>query len=234
MRTAISERTISVFRQALEAFNKINIPYVIGGAFAVHHYSEVWRNTDDLDLYIERHYLPLAIDILSKMGFRDRGEMAAGDRTWIYHAIKNRVLVDLIWQPPNGMPPVNESFFTRGPEGEFLGIPTRFLPADELILAKIFTMNRHRCDWPDIFQIVRMCPKELDWHYLLDQMGEHWPVLLSFMVLYDWAYPSEARCIPQDIREELVRRKQEIHGVPSGPARESMLDPWIYTRPLSP
>ncbi len=175
-----------------------------------------------------------AVDALSNAGFRDYGEMAPGDREWIYHVTKNRVLIDLVWQPPNHLSPVDESFHQRGPQGSFLGLPARFMPPDELIWAKVFTMNRHRCDWPDVFYLVRARPDDLDWRRLVNKMGDHWPVLLSFIILYDWTYPSETQCIPQDIREELLRRKKECPIETAEPTREAVLDPWIYTRQQSP
>ena len=234
MRESMTNGIMEAFGEALRALNQEGIPFVIGGAFAIHYYSGAWRNTNDLDIYLERKHVRDAISILEAEGFSDFGEMAAGDREWIHHALKDHALIDLIWQPPNHLWPVDESFYRRGVEGSFAGVPVRFIPPDELVWAKIFTMNLHRCDWPDIFKIIRSCPDQLDWRYLLDKMGSHWPVLLSFLVLFEWAYPSEAECIPLDIRDELFRRARRLAAMPGAPIREAILDPWVYTRPVSP
>ena len=223
-----------LFRQAIRALTEAGVPFVIGGAFAVHHYSGDWRDTHDLDIYLERAHVPDAVRVLTDEGFRDGGEMAAGDREWIYHAMKDGALVDLIWQSPHRLSVVNESFYERGREGEFLGLRTRFLPPEELLLAKIYTINQHRCDWPDVLHVVRSCPDDFDWQLVLDKMGENWPVLLSFVVLFDWVYPNEWCCIPKALREELLRRKQASHLESGGSTREAILDPWIYTRPIPP
>ena len=227
-------QSATAFRQALEALNRSVVPYVIGGAFAIHHYTGIWRNTNDLDVYLERKHVRRAVHALSRAGFRDHGEMAAGDRKWIYHAVKNHGFVDLIWQPPNHLSPVDETVHARGEDGMFLNIPTRFMPADDLVWAKVFTMNHHRCDWPDVFHVVRARPKNFDWEHLVGKMAEHWPVLLSFIVLYDWTYPREAQSIPQGVRDELLKRKRGLPIVSDEPTREAVLDPWIYTRPTSP
>jgi len=234
MPITIPKRISETFQQALQALNKSNVPYVVGGAFALHHYTGVWRNTHDLDVYMERKDAPAAIDALSRAGFHDYGEMAAGDRQWIYHATKNRVLIDVIWQPPNHLSPVDESFYARSRQGTFLDVPVRFMPPDELMWAKIFTMNRHRCDWPDVFTLVRACPRTLDWQRLVRKLGEHWAVLLSFIILYDWTYPSDRQYIPQEIRDELLDKKMRMPTVSEEPTREAILDPWIYSRPASP
>ena len=233
MQMTITEQNVSTFLQALEALNKSDIQYVIGGAFALHHYSGVWRNTNDLDVYMERKFVPQAIDVLSREGFFDRGELAARDREWIYHAMKNHVLVDIIWQPPNHLWPVDETLYARGQEGILMDVLVRFMPPDELIWAKILIMNKHRCDWPDVFHIVRARPIGMDWEHLLRRACEHWPLLLSFIILYDWAYPRETNCIPSDVRHELLERKLQLPEIINEPTREAVLDPWIYTRPSS-
>lgn len=234
MSISISERNCRIFKLALHTMNGAGIPYVIGGAFAIYHYTGIWRDTNDLDMYIDRGDLPGSADALAQAGFMDYGEMAAGDREWIYHSTREDVMVDLIWQTPNHLAPVDTNIHERGPTGEFLGVPVRFLPADVLVWAKIFTMNRHRCDWPDIFNVARACPRELDWYHLMFKLADNWPVLLAFVTMFDWAYPEEASCIPNQVRDELIRRKQ--HQPPSRhePTRESLLDPWIYTRPIAP
>lgn len=224
---------IGVFQEALTAFNEAGLPYVIGGAFAVYHYTGTWRNTNDMDVYVERIHVPSAVLILTESGFQDAGQQAAGDRTWIYHGTKHKILVDVIWGAPNGVMRVTEDIHKRGSEGTFLGIPTRFIPADDLVLAKIYTMNQHRCDWPDVIRIIRACHEQFDWRYVLDAMGENWPVLLSFIILFDWLYPNHADCIPMRVRQILIRRKSEEPMPLGGSIHESVLDPWIYTRPLS-
>ncbi|MHB1000595.1 MAG: nucleotidyltransferase family protein [Armatimonadota bacterium] len=234
MRVSIPERNETVFKEALEIMNRSGILYVIGGAFAVFHYTSIWRDTNDLDFYIERENVAKAASALAEHGFVDYGEQAAGDREWIQHSIKNDVLIDLIWQSPNHLASPSGDDYLRGPKGEFLGMPVSFLPPDVILWTKIFTMNRHRCDWPDIFSIIRACPDEIKWDELLDKMGENWPVLLSFIILFDWAFPGEATCIPDKIRKDLLARKEMMPLTTDLPSKEVILDPWIYTRPLSP
>ncbi len=228
----IPEESKRVFREALTALNEAGLPYAIGGAFAMHHYSGVWRFTNDLDVYIERGYVPNAVEVLSNAGFRDFGEQAAGDREWIYHAMKDGTLMDVIWQPPNHVVSLNGSFFERGSDGTFLGIPVRFMAAEDLVLSKVFTLNHQRSDWPDVFQIIRGVGDRLDWSYVVEKLGDNWPVLLSLIVLYDWTYPSESWKAPDSMREELLRRKLAHKPSEDEPVREAVLDPWMYSRPL--
>jgi hypothetical protein len=43
----------------------------------VYRYGGAWRNTNDLDVYIERKYIPAAIEILSHNGDRDARRLPA-------------------------------------------------------------------------------------------------------------------------------------------------------------
>jgi hypothetical protein len=233
MQIEIPDLNTQTFREALEALNRSKVPFAIGGAFAMYHYTDVWRNTNDLDVYIEHRFLPVAVNYLSESGFADYGEMARGDRNWIYHATRNETIVDLIWEPPNHLQQIDATYFERASEGHFLGVPVKFLAPDDLVWSKLFTLNRHRCDWPDIFYVVRACPKGMDWRRIISKTGDHWPVLLSFIVLFDWAYPAYSRCIPADIRAELLKRKEVSVENTDVTTREELLDPWIYTRPRS-
>lgn len=230
----VSQKNTSTFRLALDEFNKSGIPYAIGGAFAMYHYSGMWRDTNDLDIYLLRPHIPEAIETLARSGFDDIGEMAAGDREWIHHARKDGVIVDLIWETPNHMAAIDPTFYAKAESSTFLDIPVRFLPADGLVWTKIFTLNHHRCDWPDIFAIVRSRPQSLDWGFLQQKLGENWPVLLSFVLLFDWVYPSERSAIPNDLRDELLSYAAEPGTAIPSASRELMLDPWIYSRPITP
>jgi hypothetical protein len=228
----IPERCNDTFRQALQALNESRVPNAIGGAFAIFHYTGMWRNTHDLDIYLEHKHLTDAVSALLSAGFEDKGEVAPGDNTWILHAIKNDTLVDLIWEPPNHLRTVDTPMIAGGDDGEFLGVPVRFLSADELIWSKVFTLNRHRCDWPDIWHVIRARPSNLDWSNLLEHMGEQWPVLTSCIIMFDWTFPQDREAIPNGIRDDLKRlHRERSNAEPEYQLeREELLDPWLYTR----
>ena len=232
MAAMTDEKSTSIFREALESLNRSGVRFVIGGAFAVHHYTGMWRNTNDIDAYMDHGTVPLAVEALTMSGFRDFGEQAEGDRDWIFHAVKDGAIVDLIWEAPNHIGAIDKGVVGRGSPGEFLGVAVRFMPPEELVWSKLFTLNHDRTDWPDIFRLIRFGPR-FDWERLVRMLDEHWPVLLSLMVLFDWVYPGERRSIPLEVREELLSRKILMPIDSDEPNREAVLDPWIYTRPYA-
>ncbi|MBI2842041.1 MAG: nucleotidyltransferase [Armatimonadetes bacterium] len=220
-----------IYIQALESLAKSNVPFVLGGAFAVWHYTGAWRHTHDIDVFTSPEHVPAAVEALTQAGFADLGEQAQGDREWIYHAIKGEIIVDVIWKFANRITAVDQSWMERAQEGEVLGVKVKIIPIEELVWTKIFVMNRHRCDWPDVIRILRANCPTFDWNKLLNLLGEHWLLFAGVVDVFDWECPAASNCIPDYVRSELRKRREEYRPDPSIPSREKLLDPWIHARP---
>ncbi|MEN6521021.1 MAG: nucleotidyltransferase [Armatimonadota bacterium] len=220
-----------VYVQALESLAEHEVPFVLGGAFAVWFYTGRWRDTHDIDVFTTPENVPPAVDALTAAGFEDLGEQAEGDREWIHHAVKGDIIVDVIFKFANRVTTVADDWIERGKEGEFLGVSLKFMPVEELVHSKIFTMNKHRCDWPDIMRIFKANCTTFDWNRLLSMLGEHWLLFAGVIDVFDWQFPAESTCVPVEIRRELARRRLEYKPAPDSPSRENLLDPWIHSRP---
>lgn len=220
-----------LYIEALEAICSSGVPFMMGGAFAVCHYTGWWRNTHDIDIYVTHDNVARAADALESVGFMDIGEQAAGDRQWIYHTAKNGLIFDVIWRFANLANYITPSWFERASAGEFLGLDLQFLPLEELVWIKVFVINRHRCDWPDVMRIIQAQCQSLDWDRLLELIGEHWLLLAGLIDIFDWQHPDSLDCIPDSIREQIARRRLEyrLHP-PEHVNREHLLDPWLHQR----
>ena len=219
-----------LYVEALSALNAHGVAYMLGGAFAVYHYTNWWRYTHDVDVYVTRDYVDDAVDALASAGFRDLGEHAKGDADWIHHAGKGPIMVDVIWRLANLEEYITPDWFDRAPTGRFLGMDVVFLPLEELVWMKLFVINRHRCDWPDIFRIIRAQCSSVDWDVLLDRLGEHWLLLAGLIDVFDWQHPDSMGCVPDRIRAEIARRRESYSASVVGAEREQLLDPWMDQR----
>ena len=219
-----------LYAQALTALNDSGVDYMLGGALAVYHYTDWWRNTHDIDVYVTPENLDRARSSLDAAGFRDIGEQAEGDHQWIYHAAQSPIIVDVIWRFANLANYVAPDWIKRASRGRFLDHDVLFLPLEELVWVKIFVVNRHRCDWPDIMRVARAQCLRLDWSRLLNLIGEHWLLLAGLIDVFDWQYPGSMDCIPDGIRRELSQRRLEYRGSPAEADREHLLDPWLHLR----
>lgn len=216
--------------EALRTLDSRGVNYMLGGAIAVHHYTGWWRATHDLDVYTTRDQVESAATALEDMGFRDIGEQAPGDREWIYHAAKGDVIIDIIWRFANYIDYVSPDWQTRAPRGEFLGVETAFLPLEELMWIKLYVINRHRCDWPDLMRIIRAQCSAIDWRRLLTLVGDDWLLLAGLIDVFDWQFPRSVGCVPAFVRGELVERRGWYIADPPDVDRQHLLDPWLKQR----
>jgi len=218
------------YMSALSALNDGGVPYMLGGAFAVYHYSGWLRHTHDMDVYLTPDQVDDAVRVVRAAGFTDLGEQAEGDNAWIYHAGKGPIIVDLIWRFANLVEYITPDWLERASRGEFLEQPTLFLPLEELIWMKAFVVNRHRCDWPDIFKIVQAQCSRIDWDRLVGLLAHDALLLAAITDVFDWLRPDLRDCIPEHVRHVFDKARESRTAPPPDVNRERLLDPWLQQR----
>jgi hypothetical protein len=187
---------------ALRALTGANVPFIVAGAYAFFEYTGIFRDTKDLDVFLRRRDLDAALDALERCGFTRQME----DPVWIAKAWKGEWFVDLIFSSGNGVAVVDDLWFAHAREAEVMGVPVLLAPPEEMIWSKGFVCERERYDGHDITNLIRARGAEMDWERLLARFGEHWEVLLSHLVMYAYAFPSERNAVPRWVRDELLRR----------------------------
>ncbi len=230
MSSPIDDRHTDLYVEALTALEEYGVEFMLGGAFAVYHYTGWWRNTHDMDIYVMPEDVPEVLQVLSHAGFIDQGEQAPGDMEWIRHTSKETISVDVIWRFANLSNFVCREWFERASQGQFLGVSTAFIPLEELVWVKLFVINRHRCDWPDLLRVLKAQCGNLNYWRLVEVLGEHWLLLAALITVFDWQYPNCMECIPDSLRDEFVRRYEIYREHPVNIDRENLLDPWLHLR----
>lgn len=226
----LSDEHKELHTRALIALTDAGVDFMLGGAFAVYYYTNWWRDTHDIDMYIVHEDLDRATEALEKAGYHDLGEQAKGDREWIYHAGRESMIVDLIWRFANLANYVTRDWLDRAPKGRFLGVDVKFLPLEEVVWIKTFVINRDRCDWPDVMRVIKSQCRNLDWNRLLGLLAEHWLLLAGMIDVFDWQHPELIDCVPESVREELMFRRRDYWKHPPQVDREQLLDPWLDQR----
>ncbi len=191
-----------LYRDALVALSWSGIPFLVGGAFALKHYTGIIRDTKDFDIFVRPEDLDAILDLFESVGYRT-------ERTfphWLGKAISQDHVIDIIFNSGNGLSKVDDTWFRYAPEGELLGVKVLFCPAEETIHSKAFIMERERYDGADVIHILRACGVELNWERLLERFGPHWQVLLSYIILFGFVYPAERDDIPGWVTRELLSR----------------------------
>ncbi len=200
-----------VHSEALRILNAAGIHYVVSGAVALGHYTGLWRNTKDLDLFLVRSDLTSALTVLATHGYT----VETQSTHWLANARKGSYYVDLIHGFGGWRAPIDEEWYTRGQPAFVLGQPVRVSPAEELIWIKAYVAHRERFDGADILHLIQACHDSLDWHHLLDRFDGCADLFLFYVALYDFAYPGGHDDIPTWVRNELVMRIRRP--MPSGP-----------------
>jgi hypothetical protein len=199
------------FRRALAALNSEHVPYVVEGAFAIYFYCGIWRNTKDLDLFIEEVNVPRALAALARAGF----ETYIENPVWLSKAISNGCFVDIIHGSGNRVAKIDRLWIERGRPALILGQKVLIASPEDTISFKAFIQERHRYDGADVVHIIVGQQGKLDWEHLLMRMGEYWPLLLTHLTNFFFVYPSHRDYVPRWVYDTLIERLRSALDNPS-------------------
>lgn len=195
-----SDPKLDVYRKSLNILTRSRVPYLVGGAYALCHYTGIFRDTKDLDIFIRTEDCSRMLDAFAEAGF----ETEVTFSHWLAKATWNGHLVDIIFSSGNALSQVDDEWFRNAREGNMFGIPVRYIPPEEMLWSKGFVMERERYDGADVNHVLLACAKDLDWERLLDRYGPYWRVLLSHLVLFGFVYPSRRDSIPEWVMSRLT------------------------------
>lgn len=209
------------YTAVLERFRASDVPFLLGGAYALGVYTGVHRDTKDLDLFIRPEDCDRALAL-----FPDCKTCVLADH-WLAKIFSDGAFVDLIFGSRNGICVVDEAWFEGGDEAVVLGVPVKAIPVEEMIWSKGFIMERDRFDGADVAHLIRARGRRMDWTRLITRFGPNAPVLLIHLILFGFIYPSEKDLIPAWVFKEL-RKAEKLNGVNRGLCRGTLLSQVQY------
>lgn len=201
-RTDLRIRTRTFYLRVMSELTKANIPFLVGGAYALECYTGVWRDTKDLDVFVRPNDVQRVLQYFNKAGFR----VELTFPHWLAKIFGRKDFVDVIFSSGNGIATVDEDWFRHAKAGNILGAQRRICPAEEMIWSKGFVMERERFDGADVAHLILSRARYLDWKRLLDRFGPHWEILLSHLVLFGFIYPGKRNSLPDWLMQKLIRR----------------------------
>lgn len=229
MEPTLDPKTRDIFQEALRALIAERAPFLVAGAFATNHHTGIWRNTKDLDIFCRPSHAALLLDILARAGFSTHIE----DRHWLGKAVKQGVLVDVIWGCGNWIAFVDDHWFDYSVRGRVVGIEVPIAPAQDVIMSKAWVAGRERYDGADICHLIRAAGRSFDWADLVQRFGDHWGLLLQYLVLFRFVYPQERDTVPAALIHELSARIGTEAELADGlPFRGPLVDRYAYLHDL--
>lgn len=203
------------YRRAVQLLNDEEIPFLVGGAYALAHYTGIVRHTKDFDVFLRKEHFEPALDVFFRAGFSTEVTFSH----WLGKTFHGEDLVDLIFSSGNGIAKVDDVWFEQSTAATFLGEPVLLCPPEEIIWSKAFICERERYDGADINHLILARGHEMDWQRLMDRFGPHWRVLMSHLILYGFAYPTDRSQVPGWVMEECLRRLNEESQSPADSRR---------------
>lgn len=188
---------------AMETLRGAGIRFMLGGGFAQGSFSGRWRHTKDIDFYIMPDDRKAAIEALTEAGFVDYYSTLPYDREWIYRSTREGVLVDIIWGMANQRAQVDESWLDRSTPIKVRDQPMLLIGIEEFMWCKLYIVQRDRCDWIDVMNLLYTNGSRIDWDHLIGRLGDDAPLLQAVLTLFGWVHPERALLIPQAVREQL-------------------------------
>ena len=205
-----------IYGEALDALDREGIRYMLGGALAMNAYTGLWRDTKDLDVFVPAEAVTRVLEVLEGAGF----ETEISEAHWLAKAWKGGLFVDVIHANDSGTVAMEESWFENAREVSALGRRVLVIPAEEMLLSKIFVASRDRYDMSDVLHLIFTARGRLDWDRILAGVGEHWELLLAYLHLFRYVYPSHVHYLPRWVLEVLGRRYEEgVENPPDGRLR---------------
>lgn len=204
------EEQWAVFSAGTSALEAARIPYLLHGALAMATYTGHWRNTKDVDVVVRTADHQRAMGALRAAGFDDYFEQQAYDRSWIFRGFKDGVLFDVIWELPNHRVHIDEAWFEHARPLWLRGGLFATVPAEELVRVKLYVMQRERCDWVDVLNVIAAAVEKIDWNRLVARMGRDVALLQGALAVFSWLSPHRAQLLPRWVREQFALQPQDV------------------------
>lgn len=200
------------YQEALLLLHESGADFMLGGGFATFHYTDMFRDTKDLDIFCLPGDYPKIMKHFAQKGYVTE----LTDVRWLAKIFKGEYFIDIIFNSVNNICTVDETWYQFASNGEFAGIPVKFISAEDLIWCKAYVQNRERYDGADINHVILKHGKNLNWERLLRRLDAHWHLLLSHLLLFQFVYPSDFHeIIPRWLFDKLIRRANEQYDLPS-------------------
>ena len=201
------------YRRSMEVLRAAKVPFLLGGAYALCVYTGVVRRTKDFDIFVRQKDFDPALEVFRRAGYRAEKTFPH----WLGKVLEGDESIDIIYRAGNGLCPVDDFWFTRAHAAEVCGIQTQLSPPEEMIWMKAYIMERERYDGADVAHLLLHCAAQLDWKHLLWRFGPDWRVLLSYLVLFGFIYPTQKQRIPQPVLDHLLGRLHEQETIIGNP-----------------
>ncbi|WP_291910565.1 nucleotidyltransferase [Chitinophaga sp. CB10] len=201
----------SFYKEALTHLQESGASFMLGGAFAMFHYTGIYRDTKDLDIFCKSTEYPRILEYFSR---QEGYTVELTDVRWLAKVFKGDHFIDIIFDTVNNICRVDDTWYQHAVPAVFADVPVKLIAPEELIWCKLYVQNRERFDGADVNHVM-MRYEPLDWKRILFRMDQHWHLLLAQLLTFQFVYPSDYhRIIPRWLFDELMERAAMQYHLP--------------------
>lgn len=198
------EDTHTFYRDVLSTLSGEGVPFLLGGGYAMRHWTGISRDSKDLDLFVRPDDCERVLHRMDKRGYLT----ARPFPHWLAKIYCEDLYVDVIFNSGNGLTRVDDGWFDHAVDGRLLGVNVKISPAEETLWSKAFVIERERCDAADVAHLIRARGDKLGWRRLIDRFADNARVLFAHVILFGFIYPGESDKVPGWVMNELFERSQ--------------------------
>lgn len=191
----------AVLEETVALLGRSGIPHLFMGGLASAALGRP-RWTHDIDVFVRPEDAGSALETLAAVGFRTQET----NPRWLYKALKDRVLVDVIFVSSGGVF-LDEEMVGRARHAEVEGYPVSVMPAEDLVVIKALVHKEHSPrHWFDALALLRR--DDLDWAYLVRRARQHGPLRVLSLLYYA---RSNDQVVPDHVIEDVLKAaRQEV------------------------
>ena len=201
-RRPVDEETfLAVLDEATAAVERLGVPYgLIGGIASAVEGRPRWTvRGEDVDLFVRHKDARLVLEALAAAVF----DTEETNQNWIYKAVKDGVLVDIIFRSTGDID-LDDEMASRIREGEFRERLVKLIPPEDVLLMKAVAHGEETPQyWHDALSLVARA--DLDWGYLVRRARQHGARRVLSLLIYA---QSNDVVVPGDVVDELYRVTQ--------------------------
>ena len=186
------DRYLRVFGEAVAALESCGVDYLLMGGLASSLLGRP-RYSQDIDFMVRPEEAKRALAAMSERGF----DTQQTEPVWLFKAVKEDVLVDLIFRSQGGVY-MDDEMLERAIETEVNGRRVRVMPVEDLVVIKALAHREESAyQWHDALGLIAR--GDLDWSYLLRRARFGARRVLSLLVYAQ----SDDLIVPDDVIKEL-------------------------------
>jgi predicted nucleotidyltransferase len=157
-----------VFDQTAAALQQSGVTHLfMGGLVSAVLGRDRW--THDIDVFVKPEDAREALDALRKAGF----ETQETDPSWLFKAVKEHVLVDVIFLS-DGRIVVDDEMVRRARQVQVQGCSVPAIPVEDLIVVKAL-VHKERSPWHWFDALALLRRDDVDWDYLVRRATQYGP-----------------------------------------------------------